>query len=87
MLTGTSKSTAEGKGEKIHDFISKADNVVILTAIDNNNFLVNINLGISDKSYKEGKADRKNIAEGVTWPSVMDASTMAGMSSLTETAF
>lgn len=87
LLTGTSKSTTEKEGEKIHDFVSKADNVVILTTIDNNGFLVNINLGISDKSYKEGKADRKSIAEGVSWSSVMNAPTGAGLSSLTETAF
>lgn len=71
-MTGTKSNVQQ---QSSHAFTAKSDNVITVLALttneQNKQIQVRIDLGISDKSYRKGKASGKSIAEGVRWDSVM----------------
>ena len=69
QLTGTQdipvpKELEKALGQKV--FRSKADNIITV-GYDKDEVHIELNFGISDKSYKSSKASGKSLAQGVKW--------------------
>lgn len=65
-----------------YSFVNKSDNHVKIIYTENS-ITFEVDLGISDKSYTQGRAHGKNLATGISWIPTMGV----GSNGLTETAF
>ena len=78
--TNVSADMAKQLGQS--SFVNKSDNFVTVRCTQNS-MTIEVDLGISDKSYSKGKAHGKTLASGISWTPTM----ALGGTNLSESAF